>query len=95
VRVLVREVTRSPHVQQEIEEIGEAMQALENIVRRGQEAGEFQAELDPRLAAVVFYGALDEVLTGWVLGQLPDRDEDIARAERNVVSLLTGGLRAR
>jgi TetR/AcrR family transcriptional regulator, fatty acid metabolism regulator protein len=95
VRVLVREVTRSPHVQQEIEEIGEAMEALENIVRRGQEVGEFQSELDPRLAAVVFYGALDEVLTSWVLGQLPDRDEDIARAEHNVASLLAGGLRAR
>jgi TetR/AcrR family fatty acid metabolism transcriptional regulator len=95
VRVLVREVTRSPHVQQEIEEIREAMEALENIVRRGQEVGEFQSELDPRLAAVVFYGALDEVLTSWVLGQLPDRDEDIARAEHNVASLLAGGLRAR
>jgi TetR/AcrR family transcriptional regulator, fatty acid metabolism regulator protein len=94
VRVLVREVTRSQHVQQEIKEIAEAMEALENIVRRGQETGEFRPELDPRLAAVVFYGALDEVLTSWVLGQLPDRDEDIARAERDVVSLLTGGLRA-
>jgi AcrR family transcriptional regulator len=94
VRVLVREVTRSQHVQEEITEIAEAMEALENIVRRGQETGEFQPELDPRLAAVVFYGALDEVLTSWVLGQLPDRDEDIERAERNVVALLTGGLRA-
>lgn len=94
VRVLVREVTRSQHVQREVQEISEAMEALENIVRRGQEAGEFQPELEPRLAAVVFYGALDEVLTSWVLGQLPDRDEDIARAERDVVSLLTGGLRA-
>jgi AcrR family transcriptional regulator len=93
VRVLVREVTRSQHVQQEIEEITHAMDALEGIVRRGQESGEFRTDLDPRLAAVVFYGALDEVLTGWVLGQLPDRDEDIARAEQNVVTLLTGGLR--
>jgi TetR/AcrR family transcriptional regulator, fatty acid metabolism regulator protein len=92
VRVLVREVTRSQHVQREVEEITHAMQALENLVRRGQESGEFRADLDPRLAAVVFYGALDEVLTGWVLGQLPDRDEDIARAERNVVALLTAGL---
>jgi TetR/AcrR family fatty acid metabolism transcriptional regulator len=92
VRVLVREVTRSQHVQREVEEITHAMQALEDIVRRGQESGEFRADLDPRLAAVVFYGALDEVLTGWVLGQLPDRDEDIARAERNVVALLTAGL---
>jgi TetR/AcrR family fatty acid metabolism transcriptional regulator len=92
VRVLVREVTRSPHVQQEIEEITQAMQALEDIVRKGQETGEFRNDLDPRLAAVVFYGALDEILTGWVLRQLPDKDEDIAKAERNVVGLLVGGL---
>jgi TetR/AcrR family transcriptional regulator, fatty acid metabolism regulator protein len=70
------------------------MEALEGIVRRGQESGEFRDELDPRLAAVVFYGALEEVLSGWVLGQLPDRDEDIDRAEQNVVAVLTGGLKA-
>ncbi|HEY7706155.1 MAG TPA: TetR/AcrR family transcriptional regulator [Gaiellaceae bacterium] len=93
VRVLVREVTRSPHVQQEIEEITHAMQALEGIIRRGQESGEFRSELDPRLGAVVFYGALDEILTGWVLGQLPDHDEDIAQAEQNVVRLLVDGMR--
>jgi TetR/AcrR family fatty acid metabolism transcriptional regulator len=91
VRVLVREVTRNQHVQREIEEITEAMEALERIVRRGQETGEFRVDLDSRLAAVVFYGALEEVLSSWVLGQLPDRDEDIARAEKNVVSVLTGG----
>ena len=94
VRVLVREVTRNQHVQQELEEITAAMEALEGIVRRGQESGEFRDELDPRLAAVVFYGALEEVLSGWVLGQLPDRDEDISRAEQNVVAVLTGGLTA-
>jgi TetR/AcrR family transcriptional regulator, fatty acid metabolism regulator protein len=93
VRVLVREVTRSPHVQKEVEEITQAMKALEGIIQRGQESGEFRPDLDPRLGAVVFYGALDEILTGWVLGQLPDRDEDIARAERNVVQLLVDGMR--
>ena|SRR5215210_2580336 len=93
VRVLVREVTRSPHVQREIKEITQAMTALEAIIRRGQETGEFRADLDPRLGAVVFYGALDEVLTGWVLGQLPDGEGDIDRAERSVVRLLVDGLR--
>jgi TetR/AcrR family fatty acid metabolism transcriptional regulator len=92
VRVLVREVTRNPNVQKEIEEITHAMEALEGIIRRGQETGEFRSEIDPRLGAVVFYGALDEVLTGWVLGQLPDKDEDIARAEGSVVRLLVEGL---
>lgn len=92
VRVLVREITRNQHVQQEIEEITEAMEALERIVRGGQQSGEFRSELDARLAAAIFYGALEEVLSGWVLGQLPDRDEDITRAEQNVVAVLTGGL---
>jgi TetR/AcrR family transcriptional regulator, fatty acid metabolism regulator protein len=94
VRVLVREVTRNQHVQEEVEELTQAMDALERIVRRGQESGEFRSELDARLAAVVFYGALEEVLSGWVLGQLPDRDEDITRAEQNVVAVLTGGLKS-
>ncbi|HKI22223.1 MAG TPA: TetR/AcrR family transcriptional regulator [Gaiellaceae bacterium] len=93
VRVLVREVTRSPHVQQEIEEITEGMKALERIIERGQRTGEFRSQIDPRLGAVVFYGALDEILTGWVLGQLPDTDEDIAEAESNVVQLLVEGMR--
>jgi TetR/AcrR family transcriptional regulator, fatty acid metabolism regulator protein len=94
VRVLVREVTRNQHVQQEVEEITSAMEALERIVRKGQESGEFRSDLDARLAAAIFYGALEEVLSGWVLGQLPDRDEDITRAEQNVVTVLTGGLTA-
>lgn len=94
VRVLVREVTRNQHVQREVEEITSAMEALERIVRKGQESGEFRSDLDARLAAAIFYGALEEVLSGWVLGQLPDRDEDITRAEQNVVTVLTGGLRA-
>ncbi len=95
VRVLVREVARSPQVQLRVAEIGEAFEAIERIVRRGQEAGEFRSDLDPRLAAVIFYGALEEILTGWVLGQLPDGDDEVARAERTVVELVCGGLAER
>ena len=40
------------------------------------------------------YGGLEEVLTGWVLGQLPDGDEEVARAEQTAVDLALGGLRA-
>jgi AcrR family transcriptional regulator len=95
VRVLVREVTRSPEqLQQQIEEIGHAYEALERIIRRGQESGEFRAELDPQLAATVFYGALEEVLTGWVMGQLPDGEDVVAKAEQAVVGLLCDGLLA-
>jgi AcrR family transcriptional regulator len=96
VRVLVREVTRSPEqLQQQIDEIGHAYEALEGIIAQGQKAGELRDDIDPKVAATVFYGALEEVLTGWVLGQLPDTDEDIAKAEQDVTALLVEGLAKR
>jgi TetR/AcrR family transcriptional regulator, fatty acid metabolism regulator protein len=96
VRVLVREVTRSPEqLQQQIDEIGHAYEALERIIRRGQASGEFRREIDPQLAATIFYGALEEVLTGWVMGQLPGGEDEVAKAEQAVVALLCDGLLTR
>jgi TetR/AcrR family fatty acid metabolism transcriptional regulator len=92
VRVIVREVARGPQLTREIDEIGQAMDAIERIVARWQDRGELRSDVDARLAAVILYGALDEILTGWVLGQLPDREEDVARAERAVVDVVAGGL---
>jgi TetR/AcrR family fatty acid metabolism transcriptional regulator len=92
VRVLVREVTRSPQLQRQVDEIAAALRSLQAIIEQGQEAGEFRADADPRLASVVWYGALEEVLTGWVLGRLADDDDGIEQAERTVVALLADGL---
>ena len=93
VRVLVHEVARSPEqLRRQIDEIGHAYEALEEIVVHGQETGEFRGDIDSKVAATVFYGALEEVLTGWVMGQLPDGDEDIARAEHDVTGMLLAGL---
>jgi TetR/AcrR family fatty acid metabolism transcriptional regulator len=92
VRVIVREIARGPQLTREIDEIGQAMDAIERIVARGQERGELRSDVDARLAAVILYGALDEILTGWVLGQLPDGDEDVASAERAVVAVIAAGL---
>ena len=93
VRVLVHEVTRSPEqLPRQIDEISLAYEALEGIIAHGQETGEFRDDFDAQLAATIFYGALEEVLTGWVMGQLPDGDEDIARAEQVVTGLICDGL---
>jgi AcrR family transcriptional regulator len=94
VRLLVREVTRNPHIQDELDEIGQAFASLERMVRRGQADGTFRAELDPKLAAWMLYGALEEVLTGWVLAQLPDDAAAVSAAEREVTATIVGGLRA-
>lgn len=92
VRVLVREVTRSAQVQEETEDIDLALQALQRIVEDGQRRGEFRADVDARLTATIWYGAMEEILTGWAFGQLPDQDGDVARAELAVVEIVTGGL---
>jgi TetR/AcrR family fatty acid metabolism transcriptional regulator len=92
VRVLVREVTRSSHLQQRIDEIDQAFAGLERIIARGQEEGEFRADLNPRMVSYVFYGALEEILTGWVLGQLDDGGDQVAVAEQTVIEVVCGGL---
>jgi AcrR family transcriptional regulator len=95
VRLLVREVTRSSHISAELDEIGHAFASLERIVRRGQAEGTFRASLDARLAAWMLYGSLEEVLTGWVLGQLPDDPKAVATAEREIAETFLRGLGAR
>jgi TetR/AcrR family fatty acid metabolism transcriptional regulator len=89
---MVREVARSPQLQTQVDEIRTGFQVIQRVIERGQGDGSFRPELDARLASWLFYGGLEEVLTGWVLGQLPDGDEEVARAERTVVELVSGGL---
>jgi TetR/AcrR family transcriptional regulator, fatty acid metabolism regulator protein len=85
-------VTRSSHLQTRIDEIEAAFAGLERIIARGQQDGEFRPDVDPRMVSYVFYGALEEILTGWVLGQLEDGDEAVARAEETVVAVVCSGL---
>ncbi len=94
VRVMVREVARSPHLQAQVDEVREVFLVLQRIVERGQAAGVFRDGIDPRLASWIVYGGLEELLTGWALGQLPDGDEEVAAAERAVVEVVCGGLGA-
>jgi AcrR family transcriptional regulator len=92
VTVMVREVGRSAHLASQVEDIGRGFAVIERVIGQGQAEGVFRAELDPRLASWVVYGGLEEILTGWVMGRLPDGDEEVARAERTIVDVVLGGL---
>jgi len=94
VRVMVREVARSPQLQSQVDEIREGFLVIQRVIERGQADGIFRPELDARLASWIVYGGMEELLTGWVLGQLPDGEEDVARAERTVIDFVCGGLAA-
>ena len=92
VRVVVLEVTRSGHLRAQVDEIAEAFAIIERIIGAGQESGELRDDIPAHLVSFVFWGAVDEVLTGWVFGTLPDSDEDVAQAEKAVVELVLRGL---
>ncbi len=94
VRVLVREVARSPEVGRRVGEINDLFEALRRIIEAGQQRGEVRLDVDPTVAAWVLYGALEEILTGWVLGQLPGEEDDVERAVVTVVSVTHDGLAA-
>jgi TetR/AcrR family transcriptional regulator, fatty acid metabolism regulator protein len=92
VTVMVREVARGPQLQDRVDEVREAFAIVQRVIEEGQAAGTFRTEVDARLASWIFYGGLEEVLTGWVLGQLSDSEEDVARAERTAIDVTVRGL---
>lgn len=94
VRVVVLEVARSGHLRAQVDEIVQAFAIIERIIAAGQVGGELRDDIPSRLVSFVFWGAIDEVLTGWVFGTLDDSDVDVSQAERAVVELVLGGMRA-
>jgi AcrR family transcriptional regulator len=94
VTVMVREVARSPQLQDQVDEVGEAFAIVQRVVEQGQDDGSFRRDVDARLASWMVYGGLEEILTGWVLGQLPDGDDEVARAEGTAIELALRGLSA-
>ena len=94
IRVLVREVARSPEVGNRVEEIRELFLGLQRMIEAARQRGEVRADCDAQIAAWAVYGALEEILTGWVLGQLPSEEEDVERAVATIVDVAYTGLAA-
>jgi TetR/AcrR family transcriptional regulator, fatty acid metabolism regulator protein len=94
VRIVVREFGRSPEVAQRLGELAKPIEAVERLIARGIEQGELRSDLDPKLAATVVYGPIDELLTAWVLGRLPGDEAQIHEAEKMVIEVVLGHLAA-
>ena len=92
--VLVREIARSPQVGETVGEIGGVLRALARMIEAARGRGEVRADCDATLAAWAVYGALEEILTGWALGQLPGAEPDVERAIATVVAVAAAGLAA-
>ncbi len=94
VSVLVREIARSPEVGGGWIEIKGVIESLQRMIEAAKARGDVRADCEVMLATWAVYGALEEILTGWVLGQLPAGEEDLERAVSAVVGVTWAGLAA-
>ena len=98
VRVLILEVTRTPHslrAGSTRETFEQAVRLVADVVRQGQARGELRPDLEPVVAAAGLLGALELSVSGMVVGLVPaGTEEDIDRAKRAVTDMVLRGLRA-
>jgi AcrR family transcriptional regulator len=93
-KVIIVEVTRAANSfgQTHLGQIREAYRMIGEIVTKAQHEGVFKSEIDAEFAAMTFYGAIEQVLTGWIFGLLPQGEEEFERAKAMVVDAVCGGL---
>lgn len=63
---------------------------LEGIIVEAQEQGMVRAEIDPRLTAKLLFGALDELVTNWLLSK---RDYDLTTLAGPTLDIILNGIR--
>jgi TetR/AcrR family transcriptional regulator, fatty acid metabolism regulator protein len=92
VRVVVREIARTEEISEHVGELVRPIGAIRRVIERGQAQGVLRDDLDASMAAVIFYGGIDELISGWVLGRIPGDADEVAAAERHLVEVLRRGL---
>jgi AcrR family transcriptional regulator len=95
-KVIIVEVTRAANTfgATHLPEIRKAYHGIAEIVGAAQDDGSFRDTVTPQFAAMAFYGALEQVLTGWIFGLLEEGEDDYERAKRFVVATICDGLEA-
>jgi AcrR family transcriptional regulator len=93
-KVIIVEVTRAANSfgLTHLDAIQEAYVRIAAIVDNGQKSGEFKKTITPEFAALAFYGAIEQVLSGWIFGVLPAGEKEYDQAKRLVVETVCGGL---
>ena len=95
-KVIIVEVTRAANSfgDTHIGTIREAYELIGGMIVKAQEEGTFRPEIEPRFAAMAFYGVIEQLLTGWIFDLLPQGEEHYERAKGVVVDIVCGGLEA-
>jgi TetR/AcrR family transcriptional regulator, fatty acid metabolism regulator protein len=93
-KVIIVEVTRAANSQgrTHLEQISTAYMLIAGIVIKAQAEGVFKADIEPRFAAMAFYGAIEQLLTGWIFDLLPPGEGEFERAKELVLEVVCSGL---
>jgi AcrR family transcriptional regulator len=93
-KVIIVEVTRAANSfgRTHLGKIREAYALIAEIVAKAQADGSFKREVTPEFAALAFYGAIEQVLTGWIFDMLPHGEAEFEQAKAYVVETICGGL---
>ena len=93
-KVIIVEVTRAANSfgQTHLAKIREAYTLIAGIVERAQADGTFKTTVTPEFAAMAFYGAIEQVLTGWIFGLLEEGETAYELAKDHVVETVCRGL---
>jgi TetR/AcrR family fatty acid metabolism transcriptional regulator len=96
-KVIIVEVTRAANSfgQAHLDQITQAYGLIGGIVAQAQERGEFRPEISADFAAQAFYGAIEQVLTGWIFGVVREEGDAHERAKDYIVETICGGLDVR
>ena len=96
-KVIIVDVTRAANSfgRSHLEKIREAYELIGGIVESAQQRGELRSDITPTFAAMAFYGAVEQVLSGWIFDILPEAAEDYDQAKEFIVSTICDGLEPR
>jgi TetR/AcrR family transcriptional regulator, fatty acid metabolism regulator protein len=93
-KVIVVEVTRAANSfgRTHLPEIRQAYDLIAKIVSDAQAQGSFRGDVDPTYASMWFYGAIEQLLSGWVFELIPAGEGDFDRAREMVVETICSGI---
>jgi hypothetical protein len=93
-KVIIVEVTRAANSfgAAHLPTISDAYRQIQAIVEKAQASGEFRDTVPAQFAAMAFYGAIEQVLTGWIFGLLEEGEASYERAKDHVVETVCRGL---
>ena len=96
-KVIIVEVTRAANSfgRTHLPEIRKAYDLIAEIVAEGQAQGAFRDDIDPNFVSMSFYGAIEQLLSGWIFELIPSGSQDFDRAAELVVETICDGLEPR